>query len=140
MKIYQVVVVATMYLGVSSADTLRGSTTEFERMLAYDYGSQCANNFVCAELGLEDLCCPTADGQYLDCCNRACDAHSACNSLAENCCPTNDNVELDCCDHAPKLAQYRNADPACSAHAACSHLEGSCCPTADATYLGCCSV
>jgi hypothetical protein len=30
----------------------------------------CANNKVCKEKGLKDLCCPTADGKYLDCCKQ----------------------------------------------------------------------
>jgi hypothetical protein len=147
MKISSFVVPIVLTFGLAAADTLRGSaTSEFERMLnEYDYGAQCSSNPVCKALGLtEGVCCPSASG-YLDCCNRKCEQHSSCNTLAENCCPTIDNVELACCDHQKKLEEERekeNRNPsvaACSAHPACTHLAGNCCPTQDSVFLDCCT-
>ncbi|CAB9518519.1 glycoside hydrolase family 16 protein [Seminavis robusta] len=135
-------VVTSMVIGLAGAETIRGSTAEFERMLQEDSSAQCSSNPVCLAMGVEGACCPTADGVFLDCCNRSCSAHSACNTLADNCCPTNDNVELDCCDHQEKLEEFRsyrnNAARACSAHTSCRQLAGDCCPTVDNVYLDCC--
>ena len=147
MKLVSLVVVPFTIFGLAAADTLRGSsaTTEFERMLNYDYGAQCSSNPVCVEMGLTTgVCCPSATG-YNECCNRKCTNHNACNTLVENCCPTIDNVELDCCDHQEKLEEVRNNQnrnpsvPACSANPACTHLVGNCCPTIDNVFLDCCA-
>ena len=112
-------------------------------MLQEDLGATCGVNPVCAAMGLEGACCPTADGVMLDCCNRGCEVHDACSGLAESCCPTPDGVELECCDHTEELAKLlsgKNPSDKCSSHPTCAGLglEGVCCPTVDGVFLDCC--
>lgn len=108
-----------------------------------DLGASCEKNPVCVLQGVEGECCPTAEGVFLDCCNRECSVHSACeeNSLDAACCPTADGVELECCDHQPKIEEIReamNANKLCSAHSLCANLDGDCCPTTAGVFLDCC--
>lgn len=115
-----------------NAVTLRGATNEimaaFERMLTGTDEAACEKHSMCEGLGLEGECCPTADGVYLDCCQRECSTRSACAELDGNCCPTDDGTMLDCCS-PPKE---------CSAHSKCAELDGDCCPTAEGVTLDCC--
>jgi len=136
----KVLTLALLFCSTSASNAIRG-TADFERMLQSDLGTTCGANPVCAKLGLEGECCPSADGQYLDCCNRSCQRHAECNSLAENCCPTLDGVELDCCDHQAELAAIgtgRSKGASCSAYDKCAHLADDCCPTAEGVMLDCC--
>ena len=129
-----------LFFGNTSANKNIRGTTAFERMLQDDLGTQCSLNPVCAAMGLEGACCPSADGVMLDCCEtRSCDAQAACEGLAGSCCPTTDGVELECCDHTEALAELLHGDK-CAAHANCAALglEDACCPTADGIFLDCC--
>ena len=70
----------------------------------------CENNDGCVSLGLSGLCCPTAGGSSLGCCNSgggkqssnstSCDANSECATLGliGTCCPTSEGTMLGCCN------------------------------------------
>lgn len=69
---------------------------------------ECSAHPLCAEAGLDGVCCPSLDGWTLDCCTsvqlqETCSKNPACAALGlENrCCPTKDNVYLDCCSEMP---------------------------------------
>jgi len=102
----------------------------------------CAAYPKCTDLGLEGICCPTNDGDKLNCCfdeqppEGSCSAYPKCKELGleGECCPTNDDVKLDCC--------YDTVPGTCSRYPGCAAkgLEGDCCPAANGRNLDCCDV
>jgi hypothetical protein len=99
---------------------------------------------------LDDDCCPTKSGAFLDCCLddqtakdldypdnpdvATCAANALCDIEGRDgdCCPTDDGTFLFCCE---------NYIATCDAHPKCAaeNLAGPlCCPTADNVYLDCC--
>ena len=77
---------------------------------------QCENNAACKALGLGDLCCPTVDNVFLDCCT----------ALPDDC------QEPGKCDAAPVNATCE-LNPQCDA----LNLEGVCCPSKLPLGRGC---
>jgi hypothetical protein len=89
-------------------------------MQASGSAADCSMHTACAALNLQGLCCPTADGSFLDCCSATaveadvggefimmggddsadCSQHPKCAALGlmDLCCPTADDVYLDCCE------------------------------------------
>ena len=74
-------------------------TLEFLHFLQVGtYLPQCEFHPECAGLEGPD-CCPTADGVYLECCERdfaQCKAHPECAHLDGDCCPTTSGIFLVC--------------------------------------------
>jgi len=124
----------------------------------------CAENAKCAELGMsEGVCCPTADGTVLGCCDSAqtpvsttpapragteCSKFEACTVLGITdgaCCPTPDGTMLGCCSATPAPPNATILKPKpnseCSRFDQCvaSNLtQGYCCPTVTGHVLDCC--
>lgn len=103
MRIYKNLLFSSLLIVSCAGHSTRGSF--YDRMLQDDRGTMCADNPVCAAMGLiEGACCPNDDNEYLGCCNRECSAHFKCSNLDGTCCPTKDDVGLSCCDHQPALS------------------------------------
>jgi hypothetical protein len=93
--------------------------------------ASCDLNPGCSALGMLGSCCPSADGVFLNCCEREFaqyQVHPACSHLTNDCCPTETGVFLDCCSEdasldnitfpqQPELAQ-------CSNFPKCANLAG----------------
>jgi hypothetical protein len=86
----------------------RGSTSTFAHVANITTANVTANataplNASCAAnsgcFGLSGLCCPTAQGVSLTCCEytRECSANPFCGGLEGDCCPTANGNFLDCC-------------------------------------------
>lgn len=90
--------------------------------------------------------------------SKLCSAHSQCSHLAGDCCPTTDGVFLDCCNKADEIqltgqcchTPTRHDDghlyccspetSTCASNPWCAHegLVGACCPNPFGEYLPCC--
>ena len=90
----------------------------------------CSSHSSCS--GLAADCCPTFQGDFLDCCEispASCSVNPMCAALGldDPCCPNAQGDYLDCCEPV-----------SCSANPRCSGLDGDCCPTANGEFLACC--
>jgi len=76
--------------------------------------AQCSAHQQCQETDppLVGDCCPTADGEYLDCClmdfedvepQALCENNGQCSDLVGICCPTAIDVYLDCCPQVDEV-------------------------------------
>eukprot|EP00980_Cylindrotheca_fusiformis_P021423 scaffold8288_cov129-Cylindrotheca_fusiformis.AAC.1 len=99
------------------------SSSQSESSSVADIEAACANNPICAALGLNGECCPTSTGVTLDCCESS-------PVLAPTAAPVPNST-------ISPVAQY----PAqCSSNPMCANLglEGECCPTTSGLILDCC--
>ena len=107
--------------------------------------SSCAANPACAALHLEGLCCPTAAGVMLGCCDNSADTSSSSSGAASAPSPSSTSPPISPTPKpASSLSSSSSTSPSshssCEANPACGALglKGLCCPTGAGVLLGCC--
>ena len=109
-----------------------------------DSSAICSNHATCSAEKLMGLCCPTADGVFLNCCadNELLKGQSISITVSSTAVNANTSAGNDSVATEPRDKDNNgDSSPKCEENEKCSaeNLVGLCCPTADGVFLGCCA-